>query len=140
MMSAPSIFIIVAWAFWNVKDSLKGSSYIILRIIFLLLLILLPVRTSVERLKPFTKNDRNEDWAIRLRQLNLQIPQSNAVVFNVEHNIEAMFYCNFTAYPFIPSKEQIKQAADKGYSIYIFESPSLTSDIRNNKNITLLKN
>jgi 4-amino-4-deoxy-L-arabinose transferase len=140
MMSAPAIFIIVSWGFWTVKDNLKNSSYRILKIIFLILLIILPIRTSIERNKPFTKSDRNEAWAVRLRELNLQIPQSNAVVFNVEHNIEAMFYCNFTAYPFIPSKEQIQIAVEKGYSVYIFDGPSITAEIRNNKNITVLKN
>jgi 4-amino-4-deoxy-L-arabinose transferase len=140
MMSAPAIFIIVSWAFWFVKDNLQGSSYRILKIIFLILLIVLPIRTSIERTRPFTKSDRNEAWAVRLRQLNLQIPQSNAAVFNIEHNIEAMFYCNFTAYRFIPSNDQIKQASDKGYSIYIYDSPLIPSDIRNNNNITILKN
>jgi 4-amino-4-deoxy-L-arabinose transferase len=140
MMSAPAIFIIVAWAFWSVKDNLKDSSYRILKIIFLILLIVLPIRTSIERNKPFTKSDRNEAWAVRLRELNLQIPQSNAIVFNVSHNIEAMFYCNFTAYPFIPTKEQIILASEKGYSVFIMDSPSIPSELRNNKNITFLKN
>lgn len=140
MMSAPAIFIIVAWTFWQVKDNLKNSSFRILKIIFLILLIILPIRTSIERIRPFTKSDRSEPWAVRLRELNSQIPQSNAVVFNIEHNIEAMFYCNFTAYPFIPSNDQIRQSIQKGYSVYIMDSPSIPPDIRNNKKITFLKN
>jgi 4-amino-4-deoxy-L-arabinose transferase len=140
MMSAPAIFIILSWSFWKVKDDLKNSSYRILKIIFLLILIVLPIRTSIERVQPFKKTDRGEAWAVRLRELNSQIPQSNAVVFNVEHNIEAMFYCNFTAYPFMPSKEQIQIAVEKGYSVYIFDNPSITSEIRNNKNISVIKN
>ncbi|MDR3667183.1 MAG: glycosyltransferase family 39 protein [Ignavibacteriaceae bacterium] len=140
MMSSPAIFIIIAWAFWLVKDNLKNSSYRIWKIIFLILLIALPVRTLIERIKPFTKTDRSELWAVRLRELNLQIPQSNAVVFNVQHNIEAMFYCNFTAYPFIPSNDQILQSILKGYSVYIIDSPSIPAEIRNNNKITFLKN
>jgi 4-amino-4-deoxy-L-arabinose transferase-like glycosyltransferase len=140
MMSAPAIFIIDAWAFWTFKDNLKDSSYRILKIIFLILLIVLPIRTSIERIRPFTNTDRNEAWAVRLRELNRQIPQSNAVVFNVSHNIEAMFYCNFTAYPFIPTKEQITISSEKGYSVFIMDSPNIPSEIRNIKNLTFLKN
>jgi len=140
MMSAPAIFIIVSWAFWTVKDNLKNSSYKILKIIFLIFLILLPIRTLIIRNKIFDQSDRTQVWAARLRELNSQIPQSNAVVFNVEHNIEAMFYCNFTAYQFIPSNEQIQNVLSKGYSVYIFDGPSITSDIHNNKNIIILKN
>ena len=140
MMSAPAIFIIISWAFWSVKDNLNNSPFRILKIIFLALLILLPIRTSLKKIKPFEQSSRNEIWAARLRQLNLQIPQPNAAIFNVEHNIEAMFYCNFTAYPFIPSKEQIQLAADNGYSVYVFDDPSISPEIRNNKNITVLKN
>jgi 4-amino-4-deoxy-L-arabinose transferase-like glycosyltransferase len=54
--------------------------------------------------------------------------------------IETMFHCNFTAYPFIPSKEQITIASEKGYSVFIMDSPNIPSDIRNIKNITFLKN
>jgi len=140
MMAAPAVFIILSWAFWKVKDNVKNSSFRILKIILLLLLIILPIRICIERVRPFRKTDRNETWAVRLRELNSQIPQSNAVVFNVQHNIEAMFYCNFTAYPFMPTKEQINLAVEKGYSVYILDSPAITSEIRNNKNITILKN
>ena len=139
MISAPAVFIILSLAFWTVKDNLKNSSYRILKIIFLILLVVLPIRTAIERIRPFQQSNRTETWAARLRELNTQIPQSNAVVFNVEHNIEAMFYCNFTAYPFIPSNEQIQQAIQKGYSVYLFDGQAITPEIRNNNNVTILR-
>src|ERR1035437_750526 len=140
MISAPAIFIMLSWAFWTVKENLENSSFRSLKIIFLVLLLLLPIRNAKDRIGPFGKSDRNYHWAARLRELNSQVPQSKAVVFNVEHYIEAMFYCNFTAYPFIPSKEQIQLAVERGCSVYIFDDPSITSEIRNNKNISVIKN
>jgi 4-amino-4-deoxy-L-arabinose transferase-like glycosyltransferase len=140
MLSAPAIFIILSWAFWTVRDNLKTSSYRILKIIFLVLLVLLPIRTAIERIRPFQQSNRNEQWAVSLRGLNKQIPQSNAVVFNLEHNIEAMFYSNFIAYPFIPSKEQIQIAVEKGYAVYIINGPSISPELRDNKQITVLRN
>ena len=60
-------------------------------------------------------------------------------MFNVDHYIEAMFYTNVTAYSFIPTKEQLQLAIDKGFVVYVFDDPSLPSELRNNKNIFIIK-
>jgi 4-amino-4-deoxy-L-arabinose transferase-like glycosyltransferase len=138
MISAPAVFIILAWAFWSVQEKLEGTWYRGIQIAFLALLLLLPVRYSIERIKPFHTADRNPPWARQLRELNSLPHGSNAVVFNVDHNIEAMFYADVTAYPFIPSREQIRQAVRQGYAAYILDGPALPADIRTDTDISVI--
>ena len=138
MISAPALFIILSWAFWTVKSSLDTDFFRKTRILFLALLLLLPVRYSLERIKAFQNIDRNPSWAQELRELNRKIPPSKAVVFNVDYFIEAMFYADVTAYPFVPTREQIQQARGKGFAVFIFDNSLLPSDIRSDSTVTIL--
>ena len=138
MMSAPAFFMILAWGFWNIYDRLQFPPYKKLKIALLILLIALPIRYSIERIKPFQNIDRNPGWARELRTMNSVIGDSHAVVFNMEHYIEAMFYTNCIAYPYTPTKEQVRHSLDMGYKVFIVDNVSLPQEIRIDSSVTIL--
>jgi hypothetical protein len=74
-----------------------------------------------------------------LRMLQEKVGVSKAAVFNVEHNIEAMFYARVSAYPFIPTHAQMEEAQSKGFKVFVYDSPEVPPDIRNDAQVVMLK-
>ena len=139
MMSAPPIFMMIAWAVWDVTGQLGKIKYRRTTIVALALLIVLPVRYTIERVKPFNIEERNPRWSQELRELQGRVGDSKAAVFNVEHNIEAMFYARVTAYPFIPDQHQIDEAMRRGFRIFVYDDSKLSPEVRNNPSITIIR-
>ncbi|GAB6278709.1 MAG: hypothetical protein STSR0006_07070 [Lentimicrobium sp.] len=92
----------------------------------------------IERVKPFEQNNRNPDWAIELRKLNDK-EIAKGVLFNYDKPIEAMFYTNLTAYPYIPDKNKITDLIANGYTIIINDDGKLPDDFKTIKGITIEK-
>ena len=67
----------------------------------------------------------------------------NTVLFNVKgrHYVEAMFYTNVIAYPFIPDVLQCESLIKRGYKIAVFESykDTLPSHLLQNKEVNIIK-
>jgi 4-amino-4-deoxy-L-arabinose transferase len=139
LMSAPAIFIMLSYSFIYLKEIMVGSKYRKAIVLLLILLVILPVRYSLERIRPFSDINRNPPWAQELRTLETRVGGGKSVIFNIKDYIEAMFYTKITAYPFIPNQEQIDQAISKGFKIYIYDSPDISSAIRSNTHITILE-
>jgi 4-amino-4-deoxy-L-arabinose transferase len=139
LMSAPAILIMLSYSFIYLKEITVGPKYRKAITLLLILLVVLPIRYSLERIRPFRDIDRNPHWAQELRTLEKKVGGGNTVVFNIEDYIEAMFFAKITAYPFIPNQEQIDQAISKGFKIYIYDSPDIPSAIRSNSRITILQ-
>ncbi len=141
MISSPAVFLILAYFCWYLIDNINLFKYKKLIIALVILLILLPVRYSLERMKPFKNYDINPDWARELRALNNLINDENSVLFNVKRPIEAMFYSRFTAYSFIPTQEQIRELKEESYKIVVLDNGSNLPDyIKNNNRIIFIKN
>jgi 4-amino-4-deoxy-L-arabinose transferase len=138
MMSAPPIFIMLSWAFWAVDEKMKKSKYRIATMFLLALLLVLPIRYSIERVKPFENKDRNPGWTKELRKLENKVGGSKAAVFNVDHYIEAMFYAKVSAYPFIPDQRQIDQAVGRGFKVFIYDDSRIPPEIRRQQNVFVL--
>jgi len=138
MLSAPAIFIILSWATWEIREKMNDQKYRIALISLLLLLIALPIRYSIERVKPFENKDRDPAWTKELRRLEGKVGDSKAAVFNIEHYIEAMFYAKVSAYPFIPDQRQIDQAVGRGFKVYIYDDGNIPLEIRNQQNVFVL--
>lgn len=138
MMSAPPMFIILSWAFWIISEERKKPKYRTAKIFLLALLLVLPIRYSIERVKPFENKDRNPGWTKELRKLESTVGSSKAAIFNVEHYIEAMFYAKVSAYPFIPDQKQIDQAVGRGFKVFIYDDSRIPPEIRNQQNVFLL--
>ena len=101
----------------------------------LFLLIALPVRYTIERMKPFDKIDRNPAWVQELKELNSE-KIKNGVLFNYKAPIEAMFYTNLTAaYPNIPDKATITTLLQKNYTIIIDDNGKIPKGIYSMKGI-----
>lgn len=139
MISSPAVFLILAYFCWYLIDNLSLFKYKKLIIALIILLMLLPVRYSLERMKPFKNYDKNPDWAKELRTLNNRIEDRNSVLFNVKKPIEAMFYASFTAYSFMPTQRQIRRVHEKGYKVVILKGDSqLPAYIKNDKSVIIV--
>ena len=84
----------------------------------MVLLLALPVRYSIERLKPFKNTERNPQWTRQLRELGSE-GYKNVVMFNYPNYIEAMFYTGFTVYDRFPDQNVISELITRGYTVII---------------------
>ena len=115
---APALFIVTA-AFFDflLKVEFKRNFFKLFRTLLAVSLIILPIRYSIERIKPFSRTDRNPEKIIRLK--NLGNEYQNAVLFNYSDPVTAMFYTNLTAYSQMPDSITVKELSEKGYLILI---------------------
>jgi 4-amino-4-deoxy-L-arabinose transferase len=126
LLASPAFFIITAWYFFYLKETLWNKRFVIAKYITLILIIGLPIRLTIERIKPFEQRDQNPVWAENLRMLKYQIPEKKVVLLNTEHYIEAMFYTNFIAYPSSPDSLTIRKLILEGYTVYQYQGQSFT--------------
>lgn len=141
LFACPAIFISAA-AFWHVllehKESLLSGKVALKWFynLILLLLIALPVRYGIERVKLF-KKDRNPQWVLDLKNMEQRkIPKG--VLFNYEKPIDAMFYTDLTVYPFTPDRNTIDILVQKGYTVMINDNGKAPANIMALKNIKVL--
>lgn len=134
---SPALFLMTSAFFFMINDY-KNKSHKLkwLYNLILILLIALPIRYMIERVKPFQQNNRNPDWAIELRKLNDK-NIANGVLFNYDKPIEAMFYTNLIAYPHIPDSNKIIDLIADGYKIIINDNGALPNNIKTMKSITI---
>lgn len=125
LISTPAYCVLTAWYWFYLKDTVVNKKYNWLKITVLVLLIALPIRLNIERMKPFNREDLNPQWAKQIRALNQQIKEKQVVIFNSEYPIETMFYTNFTAYSGIPDSSFVKKFVLNGYTPYIYRDGSL---------------
>lgn len=138
MISAPPIFIMLSWAFWAINEKKKKPKYRIATMFLLALLLVLPIRYSIERVKPFESKERHPAWTKELQKLENKVGASKAAVFNIEHYIEAMFYAKVSAYPFIPDQKQIDKAVGRGFKVFIYDDSRIPPEIRHHQNVAVL--
>ena len=120
LLSAPALLIITAY-FWHwLKLNYKAFRVPVWTSkILLLLLLALPIRYSIERLKVFQNRPTTTEWTVILKSLPQQIKERDkVVVFNCHHAIEGMFYTPFTCYKRVVKPELKKELLEKGYTIY----------------------
>ncbi|MGZ5243796.1 MAG: hypothetical protein ACXWW0_07865, partial [Bacteroidia bacterium] len=139
LIFAPALFIIGAY-FWfyllSVKEKFK---YPLVIKIILVLLIILPVRYGFERTKPFRQSVEPE-WSISAKQLKSKIPQNDkAVIYNVDHYIETMFYSGLTAYHYIPDMHEVDSLQKHGFSVYVIDNNKLDNRFDDNKEVKFLQ-
>lgn len=131
LVSAPSIFIITAVFFLFLLNYLKGKKHEWFYKLIMIALIALPVRYSIERLKPFVDRDFNPAWAQELRSLRENISfreKDKVLVFNINKPIDAMFYSGLTVYEEVPGKGKLEELEKQGYQIIINDPESLYKD------------
>ncbi len=117
IIAAPAIFIITAEAFFAFRQSAKSPGFMKMIAWFLLIL---PIRYSIERLKPFNEPKPVAAWVAEAKKLDAKhLNTANTVVFNCPDYIEMMFATNCICYEQKPSEEIVRQLSEKGFTVVV---------------------
>jgi 4-amino-4-deoxy-L-arabinose transferase-like glycosyltransferase len=134
LFTSPALFIMTAEFWFMLASYRENHKYKWFFNLILLLLIALPIRYSIERIKPFKQADRNPKWTNELKKLN-ERNISKGVLFNYDNPIEAMFYTDLTVYQHIPEPGIINNLQQKGYTILINDKGNIPENIKTMRNI-----
>ena len=127
LFCSSAIFIMISIFFDHLGSNLSKLKEI--KLLILVLLIALPVRYSLERIKPFTIRDRNPAWIDQMKDV-VSRDSSKAVLFNCKYPIATMFYTDVIAYETIPDLEKLKLLNIDGFKIYIDNHKPLGPDVK----------
>jgi 4-amino-4-deoxy-L-arabinose transferase len=128
LFTSPALFLITADFFMTISDYKMQLKWKWLINIVLIFLIALPVRYSFERIKPFSKIERNPEWVANLKELSKDVNEK-VVLFNYANPVDAMFYTDMTVYPQLPDKETIKRLIRDGYTVVINDEGQLPEEL-----------
>ncbi len=134
LFTSPALFLMTASFFVYLKQFSQNPKWKIPIVVIQLLLIVLPIRYAIERIKPFGKHDRNPLWVQELKTLN-ERQIEKGVLLNYNRPIEAMFYTDLVAYAQLPNKKQIQELQKKGYRILINVDEDLEKETLQLKNV-----
>lgn len=119
LFAGPAIFLDCG-LFWRMLKIHKHKfKYKIVPQIILLGLVVLPLRYSFERIKPFEKNQKDLTWKKELQELKKFEGNEKLVFFNVERHLATMFYIDCIAYGHTPSHEKIEELKAQGYKVIV---------------------
>ncbi|TNE56491.1 MAG: hypothetical protein EP344_12465 [Bacteroidetes bacterium] len=99
------------------------------------LFLLLPVRYSIERIKPFDVRPRTQAWIQKARDIARAADPDKTVVFNSRYPVEIMFYTDMLAYEKLPAPQKLEQLLAAGYAVYIDNAHAIPPEIRNMKQL-----
>jgi len=120
LFTAPAIFILTGLFIRYLKLIQSRLPRKWFASVVIIMLVALPIRYSMERIKLDRINHRETSWAKDFKTFSRTIPnQKNAILFNYEHNIEAMFYSDITAYSGLRDSTIIDSLLNVGYDVYI---------------------
>ena len=143
MTAAPAIFLIEA-LFWLWLLDLDPRTWTVwrqgLRWAVLALLIVLPLRYTVERLKLSPNYDRKPAWVRAMRQLPNRIGPGKVVLLNVDRPIEAMFYTPYIAYAKMATPQQIADLRREGCRVIAFDDGHLPPASRMTPGLEVMPN
>ena len=128
MVAAPALFILQAdvWmSIWQHRHTDSNRHRRLFLSLVLFLLAILPARYLLGPTGPLEERERNPKWVQDLRDLNEQIGAQPAVIFNIAHNVEAMFYTPYIAYDYLPTAQQTDELRRRGYFVYVFDDGSV---------------
>jgi 4-amino-4-deoxy-L-arabinose transferase-like glycosyltransferase len=133
MVAAPALCLVQAcfWLWlWDRRRFARGATLwgrpaAVLGWSVLGLLLVLPLRYTVERLKVRPNYDRDPAWAAALRALPARLGPGPAVLFHLNRPIEAMFYTPYIAYAGIPTPAMATALRTAGYRVVVFDAQGL---------------
>ena len=129
LFTAAAMFLMTAMFFYYLEGI--EIKYNWLKKLILLLLLVLPIRYSIERIKPFSNRERTRPWIENMKTFAAQQEGKKVVVFNCKFPIETMFHTDLIAYEKMPQVNKLKEIHDDGYDIYIDNHISLPKDLMN---------
>ncbi|HEY6321231.1 MAG TPA: glycosyltransferase family 39 protein [Thermoanaerobaculia bacterium] len=141
MIAAPALFIVEA-SFWlwlwdrrprrggarDARDARRVAAAA-LRWAALVLLPLLPLRYTVERMKIRPSYDRTPPWVRALRELPAQLGPGPVVLFHLDRPLEAMFYTPYIAYEGVPTPAQARHLLAAGYRVVVLDAAAAPPDL-----------
>ncbi len=136
LFTAPAIFMINALFFHYLYRYRNRFKYKWLINTFLILTILLAIRYSLERVKPFYNLDRNPQWTIDIKNLKKSGYGEKTLLFNTPNPLETMFHTEITAYRETPDIHTINRLMSEGYIVLINNKDELAPEYRNLEKIT----
>jgi hypothetical protein len=95
----------------------------------LVLLPLLPLRYTVERMKIRPGYDRNPPWVRALRALPAQLGPGPVVLFHLDRPLEAMYYTPYIAYEGVPTPMQARHLLAAGYRVVVLDAAAAPPDL-----------
>ncbi|HEY0780965.1 MAG TPA: hypothetical protein VGE98_00810, partial [Thermoanaerobaculia bacterium] len=130
MIAAPAVFLVIA-AFWlRLRAAAPEAAWArALRALGLFLLLALPLRYTLERLKPWSDYDRDPAWARQLKALPARLGPQKAALFGVDHPIEAMFYTPYPAYPGLPNAATVAMLRAQGFRTVVVQPPGAPAPV-----------
>jgi 4-amino-4-deoxy-L-arabinose transferase len=138
LFTSPALFIITAAFFMDINKFKINftKKWFVLSIQFLMLI--LPLRYMIERVKPFASITRQPDWVVDLKALK-QSKFKDGVLFNCSNYIEAMFYTDLIAYEKVGDQKTIKSLQKQGKIIIINVNRPLPSELKNIHRVIYVK-
>lgn len=122
MIASPAIFIVSALFIDYLLININSSRYKWLTIIILFFLLGLPLRYSIERIKPFTEMNRSPEWSNKTKIIAKELNGKNAILFGYDRPIETMFYCDGTVYSEVPDIKIINKVKEGGFNVFIYNN------------------
>jgi 4-amino-4-deoxy-L-arabinose transferase-like glycosyltransferase len=132
MVAAPALFIVQAsfWLWlWDRRPRRRGIAFA-LRWAVLLLLPLLQLRYTVERMKMRPAYDRNPPWVRALRELPVRLGPGPVVLFHLDRPLEAMFYTPYIAYEGLPTPREVERLTAAGYRVVVLDAAAAPPELR----------
>ena len=77
----------------------------------------------------YTHHDRDRPDIRAMHDLAAKLSDEHDVVFNVREYLSFMFFSDATAYPFVPTQEQVERARSQGYKVYVVVGPAGIPDL-----------
>ncbi len=139
LFAAPPLFLMLAvfWFDWKsiaaIKPKRKWYIYMVLSAI-----IVLSIRYSIERIKPFQSDKNKIELAAKIKKLGASLTGERIVIFNAQEPMYFMFYTDFIAYNQMPSAETINVISSEGYKVFILDNGFVPDSLKSNSRVTLL--
>jgi 4-amino-4-deoxy-L-arabinose transferase-like glycosyltransferase len=96
----------------------------------LVLLPLLQLRYTVERMKIRPAYDRNPPWVRALRELPARLGPGPVVLFHLDRPLEAMFYTPYIAYAGLPTPSEVERLTGAGYRVVVLDAAAAPPELR----------
>jgi 4-amino-4-deoxy-L-arabinose transferase len=127
--AAPALLLVSA-RFWTwLAAHLRPFGGRWLKWTVLALLLLLPLVATVERVKPWPDYERSPAWAREIRDLPARLGPGRAVVFNLDHPLEAMFYTPYVAYRKPPAPDGVRLLRAAGWRVVVLDRGDLPAEL-----------
>ena len=128
LFTSPALFLMTSEFFLMIVNyrNQHGRKWIFN--VLLILLIALPARYMIERVKPFQTTERRLQWITDVKSLDQEMTEQG-VLFNFNKPVEAMFYTDLVVYRQIPTLEVLSELTGEGYRIIINDDGKLPEKI-----------